>query len=61
VSRKHFEAIAQLITDLKDRIGEKERRIIAHELANTLSQFNGMFDRGRFLAACELSKEEQHT
>jgi hypothetical protein len=60
VSRKHFEAFARMIVELRNRIGEHERRLVARQLACTLSEYNTRFDHDRFLKACfpELSEEQ---
>ena len=49
MSRKHFQAIADSISDIGD---ETARYVAAQALADVLGRFNSRFDRFRFLRAC---------
>lgn len=50
MTRKHFTAIAETIRFLD--LPRAQRRVVAHDMALTLSGFNGNFDRDRFIEAC---------
>lgn len=49
MSRKHFQAIADSISEITD---ETARYAAAQALADCLRSFNSRFDRFRFLRAC---------
>ena len=64
MSRKHFVAIAQAMSDSKPLLGSlnyTELRlqwlIDVDALVDALRQFNGSFDRARFLRACGIEAE----
>ena len=46
MTRKHFAAIAYVLKV------EKANKRICEAVASEMYQFNGNFDKGRFLAAC---------
>jgi hypothetical protein len=52
MTRKHFAAIAATIKYLN--VTDDVRQHVAEEMASTCASFNGNFDRGRFLAACNV-------
>ena len=56
LTRKHFEAIAEIIRTDKGFYddGENMRQLIARELAGLCAQENPRFDYGRFLDACDV-------
>ena len=49
MTRKHFQAIADTIAEIENTF---ERENVALKFAKMLPQFNGMFDRQKFLEAC---------
>jgi len=49
MSKKHFNALAAAIAQI---VNSKERARAAALIADAVAQFNGMFDRSRFLRAC---------
>ena len=49
MSRKHFQALASAIAQIHDPV---LRRAAAERIADVCRQFNGRFDRERFLRAC---------
>jgi hypothetical protein len=49
MTRKHFKAIAETISEIDNTY---ERENVALRFARMLPQFNGLFDRQRFLEAC---------
>jgi hypothetical protein len=49
MTRKHFKAIAETISEIDNTY---ERENVALRFAKMLPQFNGLFDRQRFLEAC---------
>lgn len=52
MTKKHFEAIADVVFWNDQLFGSNaDREKFAEELARTLAQFNGRFDRGRFVQA----------
>lgn len=52
MTRKHFEAIASILSDNRFEGGRKEAvRSIARDLADYFDDVNPYFDRERFLAA----------
>ena len=66
MTRKHFEALAAAMSEARriitDRYGDDAGGdggawdgwgIVQKEIADTLGQFNGNFDRERFDAACQ--------
>ena len=54
MTRKHFKAIAETIAEI-DNIFEREN--VALRFAKMLPQFNGHFDRQKFLEACGVEKD----
>ena len=58
LTRKHFEAIAEIIRSDKGMYedGENMRQLIARELASLCEQENPNFDRQRFLDACKVQE-----
>jgi hypothetical protein len=57
MSKKHFEAVAATIADaavFTDGEGESMRVDIADRLAVIFAGDNHLFDRDRFLAACDV-------
>ena len=56
MSRKHFQAIADSISDISD---DTARYAAAQALADVLGRFNGRFDRFRFLRACKTVERER--
>ena len=64
MSRKHFVAIAEALSDSKPLLGSLNYTelhlqwlIDVDALADVLRTFNGQFDRGRFLRACGVETE----
>jgi hypothetical protein len=49
MSKKHFNALAARIACIAD---SKVREEVACAIAGVCADFNGRFDRGRFLRAC---------
>ena len=49
MTRKHFQAIAETIAEIENTY---ERENVALNFAKMLPQFNGHFDRQKFLEAC---------
>mgnify|MGYP003127839242 FL=1 len=49
MTRKHFQAIAETISEIENTY---ERENVALKFAKMLPQFNGHFDRQKFLEAC---------
>jgi len=54
MTRKHFQAIADTIKGLRHELSKEDADKIAKEFARMCKGFNGRFDEGRFLQACEL-------
>ena len=50
MTRKHFNALAAQIRYMP--IDHATKRLVADSIADTCSQFNSNFDRGRFIEAC---------
>lgn len=50
MTRQHFQAIASAIWH--STIGHDARKQVAESMASELRQFNGRFDRDKFIAAC---------
>lgn len=57
MTKKHFEAIAEIIRSDKGMYSNAEdmRDLIARELASFCAQENPWFNRSRFLRACDVS------
>lgn len=49
MTRKHFTAIAETIRSLD--VDTETRQKVAEGFASTCAEFNGNFDRGRFIEA----------
>ena len=49
MSKKHFDALAEAISEIDNK---RERRRAAEIVARVCQRFNGQFDIGRFLRAC---------
>lgn len=56
MTRKHFKAIAETISEIEDT---NERENVALRFARMLPQFNGMFDRQKFLEACDTNFKDK--
>ena len=58
MSKKHFKRLAEIVrTQVEGAATEDQKmaaRSLAHLMADFCAEFNGRFDRGRFLAACGL-------
>lgn len=54
MQRRHFEAVARAVRDYsRDHVGEVvDPAVLAGYLASEIRQFNGDFDRDRFITAC---------
>lgn len=52
MSKKHFEAFARAIREGLVSLSLADRKIVAAMVADTCSEFNSAFDRGRFYRAC---------
>jgi len=62
MTRKHFEAIAAAVADSQaftSGEAEAQRFRVADSLADFCAAENSMFDRGRFLAACNVPEESE--
>lgn len=46
MSRKHFRAVAEALKETKAPFD------VCYKMAQTLAQFNGQFDRNKFMEAC---------
>ena len=57
MSKKHFQALADMIKGLSATLKESDRWIVAVSLAVVCEGFNANFDRARFLAACGFEGE----
>ncbi len=53
VTRKHFAAVADVIAGIED---EQIRRQVAREMAYAVGRFNSLFNRSRFLEACNAAE-----
>ncbi len=51
MSKKHFEALAKAVWNNRNMDSLTPEQV-AKMLADVCAQFNGMFDRDRFIAAC---------
>ena len=49
MTRMHFTAIARVISTLP--VSEDQRRVLAEAFAGILGDFNGRFDRAKFMQA----------
>lgn len=58
MTRKHFEAIAEIFRTYSDidagEEGEAMRLVLAKEMASLCKRHNANFDRDRFLTACNV-------
>jgi hypothetical protein len=54
MSKRDFEAMAEVVAGMKDKADEPTRWYIAVELAALCERHNDRFDRERFLLACEV-------
>lgn len=62
MSRKHFQAIADAVKDSQVATwgdAETQRFRLADNLADVCAAENGRFDRGRFLAACNVPEANE--
>jgi len=50
MTRKHFEALAQAISELD--VTSKDRVEVAHAIGRACAPFNPLFDTARFTIAC---------
>jgi len=50
MTRKHFEALAQAISELD--VTREDRTRIAHAIGRACAPFNPLFDTARFAIAC---------
>ncbi|WP_019629691.1 hypothetical protein [Actinomadura atramentaria] len=53
MTRKHFAAVADVIAGIED---EQIRRQVAREMAYAVGRFNSLFNRSRFLEACNAAE-----
>lgn len=52
MSKKHFEAIARILSAASHRPVDDQLPFIRDQLAIMCGQYNAAFDVGRFIAAC---------
>ena len=50
-SKRHYEFLAAWLDNAAMAVGDLDRRLVAHSLADRLERDNHRFDRRRFLAA----------
>ena len=55
MTRKHFEALAQAISELD--FNTNERTKIAHAIGRACAPFNPLFDTARFAIACRTPED----
>lgn len=59
LTKKHFEALAEIIKTVKDDVGDRTVDSVLHQIARDVADFsqveNSRFDRNRFLRACGLN------
>jgi hypothetical protein len=53
MTRRHFEALAEIVADLTDDQGMIDAGSLALKLAVLCQRENHRFDRERFIAACK--------
>ena len=53
MTRKHFEAIAKVMSAWRGARDDESHRYLSLELAGVLKETNERFDRQRFLDACK--------
>lgn len=58
MTRKHFEAFAAMIRDLRGEMLERDRATVAHKLVPILSEANPNFDALRFIKVCKLELDQ---
>lgn len=52
MSRKHFQAVAEIISDPTLHLPDSKRLALARRFEELFARENPRFDRGRFLFAC---------
>jgi len=53
MSKKHFQALAEMVSGLRGEVDERSRIRFAHQLALLCEHYNDRFDYRRFITACD--------